>query len=128
MWWKCVLLCPELMETLPVPSHSHLMSVCQLEITVQVLDTALLHVYMVTAVPHSSIVAPMDYIWVSTILMFGACGTRHCVNVTIVNDDILEMPESFTVTLERTPGLDSRITLNPVDTVVEITDDDGEYI
>ena len=60
--------------------------------------------------------------------MFEACDKRHCVNVTIVNDDILEMTESFSVTLERTLGLDDRITLRPVDGVVEITDDDGEYM
>ena len=68
----------------------------------------------------------MDYLDLSTILMFGACQRRSCV--TIVDDDILEMTESFDVTLERTPGLDSRITLDPVDGVVEITDDDGEYM
>ena len=64
----------------------------------------------------------------STILMFEACQKRSCVTVTIVDDDILEMTESFDVTLERTPGLDSRITLRPVDGVVEITDEDGEYM
>ena len=36
---------------------------------------------------------------------------------------VLEMPESFTVTLESTLGLDDRITLYSVDGVVEITDD-----
>ena len=65
----------------------------------------------------------------STILMFEACDKQRCVNVTIVDDDVLEtVVESFTVTLERTPGLDSRITLRPVDGVVEITDNDGEYM
>ena len=64
----------------------------------------------------------------STILMFEACERRRCVNVTIVNDDVLEMTESFHVTLERTPGLDMRIRLDQVDGVVEITDDDGEYM
>ena len=61
--------------------------------------------------------------------MFEACQRRRCVNVTIVDDEVLEREvESFTVTLERTPGLNNRITLNPVDGVVEITDDDGEYM
>ena len=75
-----------------------------------------------------STVAPIDYLGLSTILMFVTCGTQQCVNVVIVDDDVLENVESFDVTLERTPGLDSRITLDPVDTVVEITDDDGEYV
>ena len=38
---------------------------------------------------------------------------------------ICELTESFFVTLERTPGLDSRITLDPVDGEIEISDDDG---
>ena len=59
----------------------------------------------------------------STILMFGACDKRRCLNVTIVDDEVLEMTESFTLTLERTPGLDSTIKLDPVDGVVNITDD-----
>ena len=78
---------------------------------------------MMTAILHTSTVDPMDYLGVSIILMFEDCDRRRCVNVTIVDDEVLEMTESFTVTLERTPGLDSRITLDPVDGVVEITDD-----
>ena len=69
----------------------------------------------------------MDYIELSTILSFPTCGTRQCVNVTIVDDDVLENVESFDVTLERTPGLDMRITLDPVDGVIEIRDDDGLF-
>ena len=52
------------------------------------------------------------------------------MNVTIV-DDMVDEPgpnEFFHYTLERTPGLDSRISLDPVDGVVEIIDDDGKYI
>ena len=127
VWWKCVLLCMSQMKTLSVPSHSHLMSVCQLEITVQVLDIAVLYVYMMSTILHST-VDPMDYLGVSTILMFEACQRRSCVTVTIVDDEVLENVESFNVTLERTPGLDMRITLDPVDGVVEITDDDGLLI
>ena len=57
--------------------------------------------------------------------MFGVCETRHCVNVTIVNDNELEEIESFEVTLERTPNLDSRIILAPVIATITIGDDDG---
>ena len=77
---------------------------------------------------YNTTVDPMDYISVSTILMFEACQRRSCVTVTIVDDEVLENVESFNVTLERTPGLDMRITLDPVDAVVEITDDDGLLI
>ena len=45
--------------------------------------------------------------------------------MTIVDDNVLEIGESFTVTLERTPSLDNRITLNPVNGRIEITDNDG---
>ena len=40
---------------------------------------------------------------------------------------IVESTEFFPVTLERTPGLHSRITLNPINGAVEIIDDDGMY-
>ena len=66
--------------------------------------------------------APIDYGELSTILSFPTCGTRQCANVSIVDDDVLENVESFHVTLERTPGLDVRITLDPMDGVIEIRD------
>ena len=70
----------------------------------------------------------MDYIAVDTLLMFEACERRRCVDVSIVDDEILEGgPEVFQYTLERTPGLDSSIELNPVLGRVEIIDNDGVY-
>ena len=50
------------------------------------------------------------------------------MNVDIIDDQAVENPESFGITLERTPDLDSRITLDPVDGVVQIRDDDGNYM
>ena len=38
---------------------------------------------------------------------------------------MVEMTESFNVTLDRTTSLDSRVTLGLADAVVEITDNDG---
>ena len=75
----------------------------------------------------SFLVSPMDYDIdsISEILEFDSCDTRQCTEITIVDDMIVELTESFFVTLERTPGLDSRITLDPVDGEIEITDDDG---
>ena len=67
----------------------------------------------------------MDYDSISEILGFGSCDTQQCTEIPIVDDMIVELTESFFVTLERTPGLDSRITLDPVDGEIEITDDDG---
>ena len=45
--------------------------------------------------------------------------------VNITDDEILENIESFNFTLERTSELDIRITLDPVDGVVQINDNDG---
>ena len=60
----------------------------------------------------------------STTLMFAACETRQCDYISIVDDATLEMMESFSVTLERTSDLNSRITLNPVDGKMNVFDDD----
>ena len=69
----------------------------------------------------------MDYGEVETILMFRACETRVCTNVTIVDDNVAELTERFFVELNRTDSLDPRISLDPVVSEVEIIDDgDGE--
>ena len=88
--------------------------------------------YIVTIILYNALififlVSPMDYVSVYTILEFDTCDTRHCTEIPIVNDMIVELTESFFVTLERTLGLDSRITLDPVNGEIEITDDDGVY-
>ena len=49
------------------------------------------------------------------------------MDVSIVDDVVQENVESFNISLKRTPDLDSRIVLHPVNGVVEITDDDGRY-
>ena len=67
----------------------------------------------------------MDYGAQSTLLMFGECEKRSCVNISIEDDLVLEMEESFNVTLKRTIGLDSRIELSPMDGVIEIIENDG---
>ena len=74
-----------------------------------------------------SSVSPVDYGDMDTLLSFAECQMRSCVNVSIVEDTVLENVESFVVTLERVPELDSRITLDPVEGFVEITDNDGMY-
>ena len=73
-----------------------------------------------------SAVSPMDYLELNTILSFAACETRRCVTVIIVDDLVDEPLEFFHYTLERTPNLDPRISLTPVDEVVEIIDNDGK--
>lgn len=71
------------------------------------------------------VVSPGDYDPVSTILEFGACDIRQCTEILIVDDMVMELAESFSVNLERTSDLDSSITLDPVRTDVQITDNDG---
>ena len=61
----------------------------------------------------------------STIMTFAACVTRRCVDVTVMNDTQDEPAEMFGITLERTPGLNDRITLDPVTGDITIVDDDG---
>ena len=69
----------------------------------------------------------MDYGNISTILMFDSCDKKSCVNISIVDDDVIEDTESFSVLLAETPGLDVRITLDPVEAEIEIIDNDSEY-
>ena len=66
-----------------------------------------------------------DYDSVSTILTFGTCDTRQCIEILIKDDMIGEVTESFSITLERMFELDSNIILDPNRTEVEITNDDG---
>ena len=69
----------------------------------------------------------MDY-GKEAILMFSSCQTRACTNLTIVDDIVAELTERFSVKLNRTDGLDQRITLDPVVAEVEIMDKDGELM
>ena len=73
-----------------------------------------------------TVVAPMDYEALSTTLMFAACETRRCVNVTIVDDIIVEPCEMLDVTLKRIPGLNGRISLSSMAAIIEIINDDGK--
>ena len=78
-----------------------------------------MHIYL------SMEVTPMDYGEVlDAPVVFPPCERRSCVGILIVDDAVLENYELFNVTLERN-GLDTRITLDPVDGLVEITDNDG---
>ena len=67
----------------------------------------------------------MDYETLSTTLMFAACETQRCVNVTTVDDFVVEPCEMFAITLERIAGLNSRISLSSIATTIEIINDDG---
>ena len=66
-----------------------------------------------------------DYTDISSILTFAnnsMAGDMECVNVTIIDDDALEIDETFTVTLTTS---DFAVILDNDVTVITITDDDG---
>ena len=48
------------------------------------------------------------------------------MTIGIVDDEVLEVLEQFHISLERTEGLDSRITLVQDEGRVNIIDDDGK--
>jgi hypothetical protein len=65
-----------------------------------------------------------DYSAVAATLSFPPCSTLQCVTIAITDDSIPEPDESFSLILERSPGLDSRITLASSTGSVLIFDDD----
>ena len=69
-----------------------------------------------------------DYGHSPVYLRFRACQNKACADISIVNDNITEYDESFGIVLERTPNLDSRISLSPESSVVTIMDDDGNQV
>ena len=62
----------------------------------------------------------MDYEPLNMTLMFAACETRRCVNVTIVDDFEDEPNENFFYSLERSPDLHSSIELDQTLMIGEI--------
>ena len=64
----------------------------------------------------------------SPALEFERCGNRSCTNITIQSDGIMEETETFTITLERTLGLNPRIILSQVDGEVTILDVSSKWI
>lgn len=66
-----------------------------------------------------------DYKLGTTLLRFGACETRSCWNVSIVDNLLLEDTENFTLHLEKSHGLSNDFRIDPSLKVISITDDDG---
>ena len=61
------------------------------------------------------------------ILLFVACEERYCQTIPIINDNEVENDKTFRVTLNRTDGLDSRVTISTPRARADITiyNDDG---
>ena len=64
-----------------------------------------------------------DYDGLPATVKFPVCALGTCVNVTIADDAVVENTESFRISLTRTTGLDSRITLTGT-TEIQISDND----
>ena len=62
----------------------------------------------------------------STIVRFPSCSMRECITIPIIDNDILEYRERFTVSLERPADVDERIELvYPTLKIVDIVDEDS---
>ena len=72
--------------------------------------------------------SPGDYRAVAVMQTLNACGIRLCWYISIVDDTIDESDESFSFTLERTAGLDPRITLSPSAGEIIILDAESMYL
>ena len=112
-------------------SHSPSSSASQLMITPQVLYFLFLHSYSFHTYlfsTHILAVTSVDYNYYSaqsTLTIFNS-SELSCMNISIVDDVVLENDESFNVTLGRTRCLDRRITLDPA--VVKIIIDDRQGV
>ena len=73
-------------------------------------------------------VAPLDYLSISEVLTFSSSSTTQIVNVSIVNDQLLEVDEVFTVYLSLvwdSPADLGYVQLGPTSASITIIDDDG---
>lgn len=59
-------------------------------------------------------------------LNFAPCDVEQCVNITIVDNELIEQTEMFVVTLERTATLDKKISLHPVKGYIFVNDEVGK--
>ena len=62
----------------------------------------------------------------TTRLVFGRYDRKHCASIHIIDNEVLEDPEMFSVRLFRS-GLNDYFTVSRQSTTVEITDDDGRF-
>ena len=69
-------------------------------------------------------VNPDDYTSLSAPLSFSEDTSRQCVDISLINDDILENIEEFEALLQAANS--APVILSPERAVVRITDDDGE--
>ena len=75
-------------------------------------------------------VFPKDHGGVSMDFIIEKCRNKQCERIPLHNDSMVERDEVFSVSLERTTGLDERIMLHNdyEHKKVTIVDDDGEWL
>ena len=76
-----------------------------------------------------SAVSAVDYVAVSNqSVRFAPCAPEYCINISTINDEVVDGEERFFVTLSRSASLDSRINVDHKSARAEIViiDDDGE--
>ena len=62
-------------------------------------------------------------------LWFGACAMRQCLTVDIIDNNLIEDAETFTLTLKHPPrGSTDDIVLDPTVATVTIEDEDGTFV
>lgn len=54
------------------------------------------------------------------------CHNETCVNLTVYDDDILELPETLYIFVDRSPGLSPNVMVKQEQFLVYINDTDGE--
>ena len=78
--------------------------------------------------PLFDLVSGADYIAPSdSVVEFAGCDRTKCVTISIVNDLELEKTETFTITLRRSSGLGSSISLGTMEAEIQIRDEDSQY-
>ena len=73
--------------------------------------------------------APLDYAAISQVLTFSSSMILRTINMTIEDDNLLEIDEAFSASLAlENPDADSRVQLQPDSADITILDEDGECI
>ena len=66
-----------------------------------------------------------DYTVPENVVRFPSCDDRYCTHIRITDDNVLELLESFTLSLMRSEDVGNEIQLEPAEMEVTIIDDDG---
>ena len=121
VWWCFLRPLPAL---LPFPLSWYLLQIRALHVCCWICHTSLYFILLLSFF----IVQGRDYTLNDRALNFGACSKKECLTVDIIDDDLIEDTETFTITLQP-PSQDftERIILSPNVTTVAIEDEHGLF-